>query len=125
MWKKIATNNIHRRLLDVYGDRTAVVSTMGQWVVCFCSGDSDVKYKPHSGRPCTAVTPRNEVRLGQPTRANWLITTWELCTELNIGFKVLETMVLFVYIVVSMEINRRHYFWSNPCIYYINSLMFK
>jgi len=61
--EKIAPNDIHRRLLNVYGDQTVDVSTVRRWVVHFSSGDSDVKDKPRSGRQCTAVTPRNEERL--------------------------------------------------------------
>ena len=33
------------------------VSTVKQWMVCFSSGDSEVKDKPLLGRPCTAVPP--------------------------------------------------------------------
>jgi len=91
--EKIAPNDIHRRLLNVYGDQTVDVSTARQWVAHFSSGDSDVKDKPCSGRSCTAVTPRNEERLDQLIRANRRIMTRELCTELNIGFNALETMV--------------------------------
>ena len=91
--EKIAPNDIHRRLLNVYGDQTVDVSTVRRWVACFSSGDSDVKDKPCSGHPCTTVTPRNEERLDQLIRANRRITTRELCTELNIGCNVLETMV--------------------------------
>jgi len=55
--EKIAPYDIHRCLLNVYGDQTVDVSTVRRWVVRFSSGDSDVKDKPRSGRPCTAVTP--------------------------------------------------------------------
>ena len=41
--EKIAPNDIHRRLLNVYGDQTVDVSTVGRWVTRFGSGDSDVK----------------------------------------------------------------------------------
>jgi len=51
------------------------------WVARFSSGDSDVKDKPRTGRPCTAVTPRNEERLHQLIRANRRITTRELGTN--------------------------------------------
>jgi len=78
--KKTAPNDIHRRLLNVYGDQTVDVSTVRRWVARFCSGDSDVKDKPRSGRPCTAVTPRNEERLDQLIRADRRITTRELGT---------------------------------------------
>ena len=60
-----------------------------QWMSArFSSGDSDVKDKPRSGRPRTAVTPRNEERLDQLIGANWRITIRELCSEPN-----METMV--------------------------------
>ena len=47
--EKIAPNDIHRRLLNVYGDQTVDVSTVRRWVARFSSGDSDVKDKPRSG----------------------------------------------------------------------------
>jgi transposase len=87
--EKIAPNDIHQRLLNVYGDQTVDVSTARRWVACFSSGDKYVKNKPRSGRPCTAVTPGNEERLDQLIRANRRVTTRELCTELNIGFSAL------------------------------------
>ena len=69
------------------------VSRVRLGVVRFSNGNSDVKDKPCSGWPCTAVTPQNEEHLDQLIRANQWITTRELCTELNIGFNVLEMMM--------------------------------
>jgi len=91
--EKFAPNDIHRRLLNVYGHQVVDVSTVRQWVACFSSGDSDVKDKPHSRRPRTAITPQNEERLDQLICTNWQITTRELYTELSIGFNALETTV--------------------------------
>jgi len=82
---KIAPNDIHRRLLSVYGDQTVDVSTVRRWVARFNRGDNDVKDRPRSGRPCTAVIPRNKEHLDQLIRANRRITTRELCTEPSIG----------------------------------------
>lgn len=70
-----------------------VVSTVGQWVVSFSSGDSYVRGRPRSCRPCTAVSPRNEERLDQLIYVNQRIMTRELCTELNVGFSMLKTML--------------------------------
>ena len=92
--EKIAPNDIHRRLLNVYGDQTVDVSTVRRWVVRFSSGDSDVKDKPCSGGSCTAVKPRNEERLDQLIHVNRQITTREPCTELNIDCNALEAMVV-------------------------------
>lgn len=35
------------------------------WVLHFCSGDNDIKYKPCSGQPCTTVRPWMEDCLNQ------------------------------------------------------------
>ena len=73
------------------------VSTVRRWAAHFSSGNSDLKDKPRSGRPCTAVTPRNKERLDQLICANRQITTRELCMELNIGCNALEAMVATEY----------------------------
>ena len=80
-------------LLNVYKDQTVDVSIVRRWVVHFSSGDSEVKDKARSRRSCTAVLPWNEEHLEQLFHTNWRIMTMELCTELNIGFNVLKTMV--------------------------------
>ena len=49
--EKNAPNDIHQRLLNVYGDQTVDVSTVRRWVARFSSGDSDVQDKPHSRWP--------------------------------------------------------------------------
>jgi transposase len=93
MRKKIASSDIQRRLMNVYGDKTVDISTVRRWMARFSSDDSDVTDKPRSERSCTALTPRKEERLDQLIRANRRINIKELCTELNIGFNALETMV--------------------------------
>ena len=50
--EKMAPIDMHRYLLNVYGDQTVDVSTVRQWVMHFSSGDSVVKDKPFSGWPC-------------------------------------------------------------------------
>ena len=49
--EKNAPKDIHRRVLNVYGDQTVDVSTVRRWVSRFSSGDGDVQDKPCSGRP--------------------------------------------------------------------------
>ena len=61
------------------------VSTVRLWVVHFSSGDSDMKDKPCSGQPCTAVTPEMKSVLINSSRQS-VDYDLELCTELNIGF---------------------------------------
>ena len=87
---EIAPVAIHQCLLNVYGDQTLDVSTVGWWVMCFSNTDNDVKDKPHSGWPCTT---QNEECLSQLICVNCWIMTREQHTELNIGFDALKTMV--------------------------------
>jgi len=88
--EKTAPTDILQCLVNLCGDQRANVSTVRWWVAHFSSGNSDVKDKPHSGQPCTAVTPQNE-SLGELIHENWQITTRELRMKLNISFSALET----------------------------------
>jgi hypothetical protein len=82
MKKKTAPNDIHRRLLNVNGHQAVDVSTVRGWVARFSSGDSDVKDKPRSGRPCTAVTAKRRAsRSAYPRESadyllTYLLTPW-------------------------------------------------
>ena len=52
MWEKmILTTDLHRFLLNIYGNQTVGVSTVRLWVVCFSSDDSNKKGKARSGQP--------------------------------------------------------------------------
>ena len=44
--KKMAPVDTDPLSLNIYGDQTVDISTVKQWVMCFTSGDSDVKDKP-------------------------------------------------------------------------------
>ena len=39
--ENITPTDIHRCLLNVYGNQTVDVNSIRQWVVCFSSGDSE------------------------------------------------------------------------------------
>jgi hypothetical protein len=45
-------------------------NTVRRRIVSFSSGDSDMRDRPRSGRPCTAASTRNEGRLNQRICAN-------------------------------------------------------
>ena len=89
----IAPIDIHRRLGKFYGDDTIDVSNVRRWVRHFQDGEKGVHDKPRPGRPCTAVTPRNEERLDQLIRGDRRIKTSELCAQLNVGCNALEKML--------------------------------
>ena len=76
--EKIAPTDVHECLLNISGDETVDLSTVRWWVVCFSSVNSNVKDKPCSGWPCTAVTPQNEEHLDQLIHTNQWIKTRKL-----------------------------------------------
>jgi len=63
--ENIALTDIYGQLLNISGDQTVDVSTVNWWVVHFSSGNNDVKDKPCTGWPCTAVTPQSEENFDQ------------------------------------------------------------
>ena len=65
----------------------------GDGVVHFISGESNMKDKPHSGRPCSAATSQNEECLDQLMHMNREIATRQLSMELNSGFIAFLEMV--------------------------------
>jgi len=98
----LATTDIHQSSLNICGDQTVVVSTVRWWEVRFSSGDSN------SGSPLLMqiVTSTACKLLFILFIANGGDYAEKLC------FVALSNsvIVLFVSVVVSMEINRRHYF---------------
>ena len=116
--EEMAPIDIHWCLLNVSGDQTVDVSTMRWWMVHFSSGDSDHPYwcrflsmrHAHCWQKCLAT--------GGDYVEKVVFWSWDFAL-LN-GF-----VALFVSVVLSMEINRRHYFWSNLCVcvhLYMNTL---
>ena len=121
--EKIAPVDIHWCLLNVYGDQSVNVSTVRQWVMHFSSSNSYVKDMPHSRWPCTSVTLQNENLPDQLIHTDWLMVV-NICGKrvfCSQKFALSNSVVmLFVSVVVSMEINRRHYFQSNLHKYSFN-----
>jgi len=112
--KKMVCIDVHWCLLDIYGDQVDV-STVRGWVVHFSRGDSRVKDKPCSRWPCRfsqAWYAGSCSSLVKMRSSRWwlcwkvMFCSWEFALSNSI-------IVIFVSVTVYMEINRRHYFWSN------------
>jgi len=63
--EKMALADVHQDLLNIYEDQTVDVNSVRWWMLCFSSGERDVKDKPCSRQPCTSVIPQNEDSLDQ------------------------------------------------------------
>ena len=118
--EKMAPIDIHWHLLNVDGDKPVDVSTVRQRMVCFSSGNSVVKDITDGGAHLShhemkSVSISSSM---QPGKWWWLCWKTVFCSwEFALWNGVL---VLLVSVVVSMEINRRHHFQSDPRIYWIS-----
>ena len=113
--EKMAPTDIRWLLLNIYGDQTVNVSTVRWWVACFYSSNNNMNDRLHSWWPCTAVILQNEKHLDQLIcMSQVMVVAMSKNTILYLGIALLNSVVvLFVSVVLSMEINRRHYFQSN------------
>ena len=102
-------------LLNIYGDQMVDVSTVRQWMVCI---SSDVKDKSHSRQLCRFLEGWHAGSCSRLARmhSKWW---WLRCKTVFCSWEFVlsnSVIVLFASVVVSMEINTRHYFWRNLCI---------
>ena len=105
IWKKIASIDIHWQLMNIFGDQTGNVNTV-KWAVFLSNGSSN------NGSPPVVQmfmsTPCRLLFIADENSWWWLYSKIVVCTwEFALSNSVI---VLFVSIVVSMEINRRHHF---------------
>lgn len=74
--------HIHQCLLHVYRHQQGMLAQWGGGGVLFSSAYSDIKDKPHSGQPWTAVTPQNEehlvllIHVNQNIMTRGLVQSW-------------------------------------------------
>jgi len=54
-----APTDIHKRMVNVYGDRAPSKSTIEKWAAEFKLGQTWIVDDPHTSRPVKATTPAN------------------------------------------------------------------
>ncbi len=91
--KEECTSDIHRRLLNVYGDDIIDKSNVHRWMKKFKEGETSVEDKPRSGRPSTATTDTNRQRVDKLIRAERRVTIRELSAQLNCDHIAIQEMV--------------------------------
>jgi len=98
LWvEKIAHTGIHRCLLNVYEGQTGYV----MWVVCLISDDNDSR--------CPLLMKMHSW---------WWWIHWKIVfSQWEIALSA-TSIVLFLSVSISIEINRRYYFWSNLLKHY-------
>ena len=104
--------DIHWHLLNIYGDQTMDVSIVRQSVLPFSSDDSEVKDKLQSRWSCRFLRAWHARFCSSLAKMHSL--WWLKKSTCGWEFALLNSVfVLFVCVVVSTEINRWHYFWSD------------
>lgn len=91
--------------------KTVDMSTVKQWVMCFSSTDSNVYDKPHSKcsmQTCSLLTKMHGGDYVGKEYFSWIHALSN------------RVIVFPISAIVSMEINKNHYFWSIPSMYFIN-----
>jgi len=106
--KTMAPTDMYWFLLNVDGYQTVGVRTLREWVVRFSSGNSGspplVQTFTNAACRLLFITGENAQLMVTAMLKN-SVYSWKFVTSYSIT-------VLFVSVVVSMEIHRRHYFWS-------------
>ena len=123
----MAATDIHQCLLRIYGDQTVAVSTVRRWVMHSSSGDSG------SGSSSLAQTVMSAAcKLLFIAGENEYLRWW-LCWKIvfcscqiaaSKKMQVKSVIVIFVFVFVSTEINRRYYFHSKLHTTYLVFLSF-
>jgi len=115
MWEKMSPIDIHRHFLNADGDQTVDVSdgrcispvVTAMWKTSHIpESHTDFKWGMQAFVHCSWKCIAN----GGACVEKIVFCNWEFALSKSV-------FVLFVSIVVSMEINRRHYFLSNLCIW--------
>jgi len=117
--EQMAPTDIHWHLRNVAGDQTVDLSTVR--VLHFSSGISNSRLPPlvqtFTRMDCRLlfITGENALLMVVNAMKNVFCFVLFFCGwEFDLSNNVIE---IFLSVVVSMEMNVRHYFWSNLCIY--------
>ena len=117
-------------LAECFWRSTVEVSTVRRHVLHFISGNSSVEKQgifwmvTSLEKSCTIVTLWNKELLNQLICTNCLVMVTVLQNNVFWEFALSNSViVLYVCVVVSMEINRRQYFWSILLIIGLQSVL--
>lgn len=80
----------HENLTSVFGALSPSLATVSYWYREFKRGRSDVKDEPRPGRPPTAVTPENVIKVEWLIKESRNITHREIQDELEIGSRAVQ-----------------------------------
>lgn len=83
--KNLSAAEIHRQLVDVYGEDVMTRQSVAKWCVHFRAGRVIMEDSERRGRPTTANTANNRTLVEKAIRSNSRITVRELHQDLNLS----------------------------------------
>lgn len=110
-------------LAECCGNETVDVSTAKWWVVCFSSGDSSEIDKPRSRQPWRFLSAwhANFCSVGENAELMVMTKLKKCLVAENLLYQCFCALCIAV---VSITINKSHYFWSKNSVKLILSFMF-
>src|ERR1043166_8304979 len=87
LWTKhVSAAEIHRQLVEVYGETVMSRQHVAEWCRKFAAGREKVTDEDRSGRPSTATTDLNTARVEELIQDNRRITIRHMTEELGMSF---------------------------------------
>ena len=85
--------NMHKRMEKMYGASCIDINTVKRWVVQFNQGERELRDRPRSGRPATAVTEENKERVDALIKDDRRIRRQQLCDIVGIGHSGMDVTI--------------------------------
>jgi transposase len=89
----IRAKSINDRLKAVYGNHTISYRSVRRWVEYFSTGATDLNDKHRSGRPSSAATQKNKIRVNEMIQNDRRVTVLDIMNELEIGSSVVQHII--------------------------------
>jgi histone-lysine N-methyltransferase SETMAR len=89
----INAKSISDRLKAVYGEHTLSYSSVRRWVQYFGTGATHLNDKHRSGRPSSAATEKNKIRVDEMIQKDRRVTVLDIMNELEIGSSAVQRII--------------------------------
>jgi transposase len=89
----IRAKSINDRLKPVYGEHTLSYRSVRRWVEYFSTGATDLNDKHRSGRPPSAATQKNKIRVNEIIQNDRRVTVLDIMNELEIGSSAVQHII--------------------------------
>ncbi|XP_035212130.1 protein GVQW3-like [Stegodyphus dumicola] len=95
LWaKNVAASEIHRQIIEVYGDKAMSRQQVAKWCRSYQAGREHVKNRnmEASGRPSSSRTDFNTARVEEIIQTDRQVTVREIAAELDLNYGNVQPM---------------------------------